>query len=292
MKYEWLKFPQVADVFDEAEKLARDDRSSVVSEWHLLLSLLRFDSVWDGFSAPEALRERLWEAAESASDGALASGTLPRWEPKFRNRILAKSERLRRSSGEALPMPTHFVSALFDCGSAELREVMEKFDFGKRGAENDGDEPSTCDDRHLPKNGAEALRRFTVELVAQAAKQKFGGISGRREETDSLMRTLSRSRKCCPVLVGRPGVGKTAAVEMLARRIAEGDVPACMRDAEIYSLNTGAIIAGASFYGQYESQEQAGVREAHGRRRWSVRVLRTVHLLSCYSHRYLFIIIW
>ena len=107
MEYEWLKFPQVADVFDEAAKLAKGDRSSVVSEWHLLLSLLRFDSVWDGFSAPEALKERLWEKAESASDRALAAGALPKWEPMFRNRILAKAEHLRRDSGEALPMPTH-----------------------------------------------------------------------------------------------------------------------------------------------------------------------------------------
>ena len=55
MKYDWLKFPQIADVFDEAATLAKDDRSSVVTEWHLLLSLLRFDTVWQSFSAPEAV---------------------------------------------------------------------------------------------------------------------------------------------------------------------------------------------------------------------------------------------
>jgi ATP-dependent Clp protease ATP-binding subunit ClpA len=255
MEYEWLKFPQVADVFAEAAKLAKDDRSSVVSEWHLLLSLLRFDSVWDGFSAPEALKEQLWEYAESASDGALAEDAAPEWEPEFRKKILTEAERLRRDSDESLPMPSHFASALFDCGSAELREVMKKFDFGRRDeTDADGDE-----DRHVPKSDAEALERFTVELVAQAAKKPLGAVSGRREETESLMRTLSRSRKCCPVLVGCPGVGKTAVVEVLARRIADGDVPACMKNARIYSLNTGALIAGASYHGQYEGRLRAVV---------------------------------
>ena len=259
MKYDWLKFPQVADVFEEATTLAKADRSSVVTEWHFLLSLLRFDSVWRSFSAPEKLRMQLWDEAESASDGKLKSGATPVWNAKFRGAILAAAERLRRGSGASLPQPLHFVAALHEFGSAELREVMEQFGYGRRSSDDNDGEAGGDERRHLPKSEADALARFTVELVEQAAKKKFCGISGRDAETDAVMRTLARRSKCCPVLVGRPGVGKTAVVEALARRIAEGDVPACMKNAKIYSLNTGALIAGASFYGQYEGRLRAVV---------------------------------
>ena len=125
MKYDWLKFPQVADVFEAAAALAKTDRSSVVTEWHLLLSLLRFDSVWRAFSAPEKLRMRLWDEASSSSDGKLLRGATPVWNAKFRGAILAAAERLRRASGVSLPQPLHFVAALHEFASAELREVME-----------------------------------------------------------------------------------------------------------------------------------------------------------------------
>ena len=259
MDFEWMKFPQVADVFDEAVTLAGDNDSSVVTEWHLLLSLLRFDSVWKSFTAPEKLRERLWETAESVSDGALNPGKKPEWQPKFRNRILTEAERLRSDADESLPLPSHFASALFDFGSPKLREIMEKFGFGKGDAAEKRDNDSSGGNRHLPKSDVEALERFTVELVARAAKNPLPSVFGRRAETDALMRTLTRRRKCCPVLVGRPGVGKTAVVEVLARRIAEGDVPAAMKNCRIYSLNTGSLIAGASYRGQYEGRLRAVV---------------------------------
>lgn len=249
MDFKWMKFPQVAEIFDAAAEFAKDDRSSLVTAHHLLLSLLRFDSVWESFSSPEEFRERFRDEAQDASDRMLAPDASPEWESKFRKDILTEAERLRRESGEALPQPHHFAEALFEFGGAKLREVMEKFDFGKRDRRDDG---------HLPENDAEALACFTVELTA-AAKKGTRRVSGRREETDALMRTLVRCRKCCPVLVGRPGVGKTAAVEILAQRIADGDVPEAMKNAKIYSLNTGALIAGASFYGQYEGRLRAVV---------------------------------
>ena len=260
MDYSWLKFPQVADVFDEAADLARSDKSSQVLEWHLMLSLLRFNSVWDRFADHEKLKARLFEEAASRSDGRLGRGT-PRPDAAWLESLLAGAERLRCDARAALPSPSHFVFALLTVGSPELKQLAEDFAFDDSldVAPAADDAGSDDEDRHVPKSDAEALERFTVELVARAALNTAGRVSGRREESDALMRTLLRRSKCCPVLVGRPGVGKTAVVEVLARRIAEGDVPAAMRDAKIYSLNTGSLIAGASYHGQYEGRLRAVV---------------------------------
>ena len=109
------------------------------------------------------------------------------------------------------------------------------------------------------ENDAQALERFTVELVELARRHPERHFSGRREESEAVMRTLLRADKCCQILVGRPGVGKTAVVELLAQRIAAGDVPEPMKKAKIYSLSSGSLIAGASFRGQYEGRLRAVV---------------------------------
>lgn len=261
MKYEWLKFPQVADVFDEAAEFARNDKSSVVSEWHIMLSLLRFDSVWDRFSRHEELKDRLFAEAAKESDGK--GGDEPRPEPEFLKELFGVAEKLRKRSGAALPQPHHFLLATLSAGTAGLRQLAWEFDLDDSLEEDEegesDDAPRLHENRHVPKRSAEALARYTVELVAAAKARPERRLSGRRTETEAVMRTLLRSDKCCPLLVGRPGVGKTAVVELLAQRIADGDVPEVMKECRIYSLNTGSLIAGASFRGQYEGRLRAVV---------------------------------
>ena len=178
MKYSWLKFPQVVDILDQAAVFARNDGSSRISEWHLMLSLLRFNSVWSRFKRQQEFQARLFEAAERHSDRR--GGDKPRPGVKLLADFFSEAERLRARGDQALPSPSHFVLALLSAGTAELRQIAFEFDFDDRleGERDDddcgdsGDSQSDDEDRHVPKSDAEALERFTVELVAREAKRR------------------------------------------------------------------------------------------------------------------------
>ena len=246
MDYEWLKFPQVAEIFDMAADLAKDDGRECVSEWYVMLSLLRFDSVWDQFNNHDELKKKLFHSAQQEQECKVDTDAL-----------FEDAERLRESAGDNLPSPSHFTRALYHIGSEKLKDTMNRFGYDEQ--LEPSDRRDITENQHVPKTDAEALSRYTIELVALAKKNPLLSVSGREEESEALMRALVRMKKCCPVLVGQPGVGKTAVVEVLARRIAEGRVPDAMKDRKIYSLSSGDLIAGASYRGQYEGRLRAVV---------------------------------
>ena len=246
MVYEWLKFPQVAEIFDAARDLAKDDGRECVSEWYVMLSLLRFDSVWTRFNNHDVLKKELFHSAQREPDCKVDTDAL-----------FEDAEQLRESAGDNLPTPSHFTRALYHIGSGKLKDAMNRFGYDEQQEPNDRQD--IPDKQHIPKTDAEALAKYTIELVALAKKNPLLSVSGREKETEALMRALVRMKKCCPVLVGQPGVGKTAVVEVLARRIAEGRVPDAMKNRKIYSLSSGDLIAGASYRGQYEGRLRAVV---------------------------------
>ena len=246
MDYEWLKFPQVAEIFDAAADLAKDDGRECVSEWYVMLSLLRFDSVWDQFNNHDELKKKLFHSAQQEQKCKVDTDAL-----------FEDAERLRESAGDNLPSPSHFTRALYHIGSEKLKDTMNRFGYDEQLEPND--RRDITENQHVPKTDAEALSRYTIELVALAKKNPLLSVSGREEESEALMRALVRMKKCCPVLVGQPGVGKTAVVEVLAKRIAEGRVPDAMKGRKIYSLSSGDLIAGASYRGQYEGRLRAVV---------------------------------
>ena len=98
----------------------------------------------------------------------------------------------------------------------------------------------------------EALERYGIDLVAQASAGRLDPVIGRDEEIRRTIRILSRKTKNNPVLIGEPGVGKTAIVEGLAQRIVRGDVPEWMQDQTIFALDMGALMAGAKYRGEFE----------------------------------------
>jgi ATP-dependent Clp protease ATP-binding subunit ClpB len=120
----------------------------------------------------------------------------------------------------------------------------------------------------MPETAYEALEKYGVDLVAQARQGKLDPVIGRDDEIRRVVRILSRKTKNNPVLIGEPGVGKTAIVEGLAQRIVKGDVPEWLRDRGIFSLDMGALLAGAKYRGEFEERLKAvlnEIKESEGR---------------------------
>ena len=106
-----------------------------------------------------------------------------------------------------------------------------------------------------------ALKQFAIDLVGEAREGRLDPVIGRDEEIRRVLQILSRRTKNNPILIGEPGTGKTAIVEGLAQRIVRGDVPDNLRDKRVYSLDMGALVAGAMYKGQFEDRLKSVVRE-------------------------------
>ena len=115
-----------------------------------------------------------------------------------------------------------------------------------------------------PEQTYDALAKYGFDLVQRARDQKLDPVIGRDAEIRNVIRILSRKTKNNPVLIGEPGVGKTAIAEGLAQRIVRGDVPQGLKDKTIFSLDMGALIAGAKFRGEFEERLKAVLNEVKG----------------------------
>ncbi|MDR1039561.1 MAG: ATP-dependent chaperone ClpB [Deltaproteobacteria bacterium] len=130
-----------------------------------------------------------------------------------------------------------------------------------------------------PEEKYQALQRFTRDLTDEARRQRLDPVIGRDEEIRRVMQVLSRRTKNNPVLIGEPGVGKTAIVEGLARRIVSGDVPETLRNKRILSLDIGGMIAGAKYRGEFEERLKAVIKEVEASAGDIILFIDEMHLL-------------
>lgn len=178
-------------------------------------------------------------------------------------RILNEAEKLAKGMKDEFISVEHLFLCLLDNAEGSLNAVFKRFGVTKEGflkglKEVRGNQNVTSDN---PETTYEALEKYGMDLTKRAREHKLEPVIGRDEEIRNVIRILSRKTKNNPVLIGEPGVGKTAIAEGLAQRIARGDVPEGLKGKTLFSLDMGALIAGAKYRGEFEERLNAVLKE-------------------------------
>ncbi len=261
----------------DAQAIARRFNHNEVDTWHLLSALLAQEGgVVSGLveklgSGPGAMQLAVERELEKLPTVTGSVDTSKVYVTQAVNDVLTRAEEEAKSLNDDFVSVEHLLLGLLDIGKPEaLKKLFKSFAIDrakllKALKELRGSQRVTTDN---PEATYAALEKYGVDLVAQARKGKMDPVIGRDEEIRRTIRILSRKTKNNPVLIGEPGVGKTAIVEGLAQRILRGDVPEGLKDKTIFSLDMGALVAGAKYRGEFEERLKAvlaEVKAAEGR---------------------------
>ena len=257
------------EAVQSAQKIAQQNHHQQLEQLHLLLALLR----QDGGLVPQLLKkmdvvpESLEAAASQALNripGVTGSVEMDRfYVSQEAADTLNDAENQANSMHDSYVSVEHLFLGLLDTAKGPVKDLFSTYRVTKEAALQAlqsirGNQRVTTDS---PEGTYEALSKYGTDLVKRAREQKMDPVIGRDEEIRNVVRILSRQTKNNPVLIGEPGVGKTAIAEGLAQRIVKKEVPKGLQDKTIFSLDMGALVAGAKYRGEFEERLKAVLTE-------------------------------